>query len=122
MSKYSEIALRAVELVKNGNLDSPVDAWLDASFIYYPTSKSSREKGCPKSSFLGLCEEGRVVGIKSGAYTKSKLNKLYALKAISLLSSNGNLTEKELWAKISDKKYNQQMHVVLALYKAGHIQ
>ncbi|MEM5504916.1 hypothetical protein WNY81_08640 [Shewanella frigidimarina] len=121
MSKYSEIALHAVKLVHANVVTSPVNAWAEASMLFYPNNESSQKKSCPKSSFLGLCEEGRVKNINAGSYTKSKDNKAYALEALSLLRVNPNLSEKELWNNISSKKYNQQMHVVLALFKADLI-
>jgi hypothetical protein len=121
MSKYSEIVLHAVDLVHQKQVNNPVDAWSEAAMLFYPNKESSREKGCPKSSFLGLCEEGRIKNVKAGSYSKSKLNKSYALEAVSMLEINPNLSEKELWDKISTKQYNQQMHVVLALFKAGLI-
>ena len=37
-------------------------------------SKSSQEKGCPKSAFLGLCEEGFIKEISKGKYTSSVKN------------------------------------------------
>ncbi len=121
MSKYSEIALHAVDLVHQKRVSDPVDAWSEAAMLFYPNNKSLREKNCPKSSFLGLCEEGRIKNVKVGSYSKSKLNKSYALKALSMLEINPNLSEKELWENISTKQYNQQMHVVLALFKANLI-
>jgi len=121
MNKYSEIALHAVKLVHTDVEVSPVDAWAEAAILYYPDSKPSQKKSCPKSSFLGLCEDGRIEKIKAGSYTKSKDNKKYALEAVSLLKINPNLSEKDLWNNISSKKYNQQMHVVSALFKAGLI-
>ncbi|WDE07593.1 hypothetical protein SG34_012300 [Thalassomonas viridans] len=121
MSKYSDIAVHAVKSIQQGVTECPISAWTDAALLFYPTSKSSREKSCPKSAFLGLCEQGRIKWIKSGSYTKSKCNKRYALEALELLDSNPNFTAKELWERISSTRYNHQMHVVLALYKAGWI-
>ena len=119
MSKYADIATLAVELVQFRKVRSPVEAWQESAFKFYPNSESARNKGCPKSAFLGLCEEGKVKGIAAGSYTNSKDNKKYALEALELIKANPQLSETELWKSISSKAYNQQMHVVLALYKKG---
>lgn len=119
MSKYHEIALSAVEIIHKSAATNPVDAWKLAAEKYYPNSKEARKKGCPKSAFLGLCEEGYISGVPKGSYTKSIKNKQYALEARNLLLSNPHLKPNELWAKISSKSHNEQMNVVSALFHAG---
>jgi hypothetical protein len=87
--------------------------------------KALKKKGCPKNTFLGLCEEGIVKGIKRGVYLKnseSNLNKLYALTGVRLLSINPNLTRRELWIMVEEKlninkNHNSQMDVVIALWE-----
>jgi hypothetical protein len=90
----------------------------------FPT-KIAQEKGCPKNTFLGLCEIGFVKGIPKGNYTKSIKNKEYALKAAIILKQNTQTTfsPKELWDKLElgDKRSNSQMDVVLALWEHGLI-
>jgi hypothetical protein len=121
MSKYSQIALDSVvDLNKNQSLN-PVDAWNNNAKVMYPDSLDAQTKSCPKSAFLGLCEDGLVSGVKPGSYTASKLNKGYALAALSHLKSNPQLNEKELWSLVSEKKPNNQMAVVKALYSKGYI-
>lgn len=85
-------------------------------------SKSSIDKGCPRSTFIALCEYGLVIGIPQGSYSKRgiKENKIYSKKAIELLKEDSKLIELkpiELWGKITDKKYNSQMDVVMSLWK-----
>jgi hypothetical protein len=91
----------------------------------FPT-KSSQEKGCPKNTFLGLCEAGLVKGIPKGNYTKSIKNKEYALKAVTILKQNKEIkfSPKELWEKLElgNKRSNSQMDVVLALWEHGFIE
>ncbi len=82
-----------------------------------------RDKSCPKSTFLGLCEEGLVSGIPSGRYSRSKLNKEYALKAVGFLQACPSLASDppSLWAKVmagEAKVPNGQMEVVVALWEA----
>jgi hypothetical protein len=84
------------------------------------------EKGCPKNTFLSLCEEGLVKGIPKSNYTKSVKNKDYALRAVAILEQNKHTTflPKELWDKLElgDKRSNSQMDVVLALWENGLIE
>lgn len=124
MSKYGYLAIRAAKAARNGV--SPVQAWKDAAKEVFPDSASSREKGCPKSAFLGLAEEGLLRDILVGNYTRSKDNKRYALDAVSVIRANFNITHdaKELWQTVingEDKAHNYQMDVVLALWGNGDI-
>ena len=122
MNKYGKSALCAVKSIMEKRASSPVEAWGFAVKNYFPNSVSGQEKGCPKGAFLGLCENGNVKGVPKGNYTKSRLNKGYALQALPLLIQNPNQTEKELWEQISSKNYNHQMSVVLALFNEGFLE
>ena len=124
MGKYGQTAKIATELLINNQTNNPAKAWDIATIQVFPNSISSRKKGCPKNSFLGLCEDGYIVNIMEGNYTRSKKNKDYAIKAISLLSDNPMLTEKELWKLVinePDKKHNYQMDVVKTLWDNKYI-
>lgn len=118
MNKYSITALKAAQNYKE-SFDI-IRIYERATEEVFET-KSSREKSCPKNTFLGLCEEGLVKGVPKGNYTKSVKNKEYALKAVNVLKSNHNkiFTSKELWEQLElgDKKHNSQMDVVLALWE-----
>ena len=120
MNKYATTAIRAVKLVREENID-PNNAWKYAALEIFKESKSAREKGCPRGTFLGLCEEGKVDGINPGNYTKSVKNKSYALKALELIIQNPELSEnpKLLWDLVvnENKKSNSQMEIVCELYK-----
>ncbi len=119
MGKYGDTAIRAArEAAKTQN---PVDAWKSAAIVTFPNSPASREKGCPKSTFLGLCENGLIVGVESGNFTRSPKNKFYALKAVHLLRQDSGLVKdpKELWSRAVDganKVENSQMDVVISLW------
>ena len=116
MNKYAEVTLKATRMLETY---SPQEAWTMASQKVFPHSLASRNKGCPKSVFLGLCEEGLVRGATVGNYTRSKLNKQYALKALDLLQNNTDLSldVNALWKLIvPNKKSNSQMDVVIALW------
>ncbi|WP_428740882.1 DUF6979 family protein [Tenacibaculum sp.] len=119
-NKYGLVAREAVVIGKN-----PVVSWVESVSKNF-TSKNSKEKGCPKNAFLGLCEVGLIKGIKAGIYLKSKknnLNKKYAITAVEILKENPTFSKKELWNKVrkklalGEKKHNSQMDVVLALWE-----
>jgi hypothetical protein len=124
MGKYGQTAKIATELLIDNQTDDPVRAWDIATIQVFPNSISSRNKGCPKNSFLGFCEAGYIVNVMTGNYTSSKKNKNYAIKAISLLRDNSTLTKKELWKLVidePDKKHNSQMDVVKTLWDNKYI-
>ncbi|MCY4245019.1 MAG: hypothetical protein OXE47_06830, partial [Gammaproteobacteria bacterium] len=81
----------------------------------------------PRSAFLGLCEAGLVKGVPPGEYLKKsskKLNKGYAVKAVSKLIENPKLKDnspKELWELVISKAHDSQMDVVLALWEKQKI-
>lgn len=125
INTYNKYGLTALKSAKNYKESySLEEIWTRAAKEVFET-KSSQDKGCPKGTFLGLCEEGLVKGIPKGNYTKSEKNKSYALKAVGILKSNPNntFTPKELWDKLAlgDKRSNSQMDVVLALWENGLI-
>lgn len=116
MNNEALTALKSAQNYKGSN--SILEIWSRSAKEVFPNSKSSQEKGCPKATFLGLCEEGLVKGIPKGNYTKSVKNKEYALKAVEILKQNSQTTfsPKGLWEKLElgDKRSNSQMVVVLA--------
>jgi hypothetical protein len=126
MSKYGEVAVRAVRLVGQMRLE-PLAAWKRATAEIFPDSIDCQVKGCPKGAFLGLCEEGLVIGVRPGDYTTSKKNKSYAVKAVSVLRRTPGLADDRgsLWLAALDsaepKRHNGQMDVVVALWRAGLI-
>jgi hypothetical protein len=122
MNKYGLTAIKSVQNYRDSY--SIEELWSRAAKEVFET-KSSQEKGCPKNTFLALCEEGLVKGIPKGNYTKSEKNKSYALNTVAILKNNPNnsFTPKELWDKLElgDKRSNSQMDVVLALWENGLI-
>jgi hypothetical protein len=122
MNKYGLTALKSVQNFKDSY--SIIEIWSRYAKEVFDT-KSSQEKGCPKNTFLGLCEEGLVKGIPKGNYTKSVKNKEYAIRAVAILKQNKHttFTPKELWDKLElgNKRSNSQMDVVLALWEHGLI-
>jgi hypothetical protein len=126
MGKYGQVASKAANLLISKKLSNPSDAWDISAKQIFPNSESSRNKGYPRSTFLGLCEDGYIKSVEAGNYTRSKKNKAYALSALTLIEENLALlmNEKELWTLVvnhSDKKYNSQMDVVISLWIDGVI-
>ena len=127
MGKYGQAALKAVALVTGGKTADPADAWRQATIPLFGKGTEAQRKSCPRDAFLGCCEAGFVKGIKPGNYTRSTLNKLYAVTAAHILKINpslANLTEIDLWKKVlsqlrkaTSKTHNDQMHVVLTLFR-----
>lgn len=124
MGIYGEAAIRATRYVTSGAFPCPRTGW-DRAIFELSNSDSCRKKGCPRNAFLGLCEAGRVVGIKAGKYGAPghNLNGQYALNAHQTLKAKPNLSrnKKALWAKAAPPniKENQQMDVVTALWNNG---
>ena len=125
MGKYGDTAIKATNLITNAKVN-PIQAWEMASIEIFGKGTSSQEKGCPKCSFLGLCEEGLIKNIPKDSYTKSKKNKYYAVKAVKILKQSPELIDNQisLWEKIpgnKNKKYNSQLDVVVSLWKYNYL-
>ena len=124
MSKYEDVAKRAAETARTG-ID-PLQSWQSSALEVFPTQKSSRNKGCPKCVFLGLAGEGMIRGVPAGNYTQSIDNRQYALDAVNLLRARPELSNDPsgLWEEVMAgriKQHNEQMSVVVALWKNGDI-
>jgi hypothetical protein len=125
MRPYGNAAVRAVALIQRGECGTAPDGWKIAVKEQFPNSESSRAKSCPKSAFLGLCEDGFVNDVPPGRYTQSVENKAYAVKAAALLRTESRLAAEgpsALWKRVIGritKSHNHQMDVVLALHHAG---
>lgn len=127
MSGYEKVAVLAAEKAQRGI--EPRHAWKTSAHEIYPDDhqKPSREKVCPRCAFLGLAEDGLILGVPQGKYTASILNKQYAVAAVGLLQHNPDLASDPeiLWLLVMNgekKKHNEQMNVVTSLWNMGFIQ
>lgn len=124
MPVYAEIALKAMERVRNGEV--PSKAWADSAGEVCPNSTSCQKKGCPRNTFLALIQENLITGIQSAKQlTRSEKNKKYAVTAVELLRKENGLANDpvKLWKSVAGEgiHHNGQMHVVIALLNNGDI-
>lgn len=125
MGKYGRAAESAAELLSRKAVQ-PRDAWNTAVARIFPDSPSSRAKGCPRDSFLGLCSIGAIAGVQAGNYTRSVKNMSYVSRALRALRSNPALIENEdrLWEIATNgvkKVPNHQIEVLTALWRTRKI-
>jgi hypothetical protein len=121
MKKYNKYGLTAIKALEIYTVEESLrKSWFSAAVELFD-SESSQNKGCPRSTFLGLCEEGLIKNISKGNYeSNSTKNKTHAIDAVTYLKENKikSISTKELWSKlnINGKFHNSQMDVVLALW------
>lgn len=125
MSHYGDAAVHAARACQTQRVVDPLAAWEDAVQIHLPT-EAGRKKSCPKSAFLGLCGEGLVKGVPKGSYSRSELNREYAIRAVRFLAKQPALADRpqDLWEAMMGgvkKRPNSQMEVVTALWRGGLI-
>jgi len=121
MNDYGKAAIEAVKLYTNKESTSPWDARSEATARIFGPGTSSQKKGCPRDTFLGLCQTGQIKGIPSGSYTRSKKNKQYSLDAVAILKRNPALATNPiaLWKQVlqgDSKVHNHQMNLVISLW------
>lgn len=123
---YGRVAVQAVRDMQS-QAGTPAQAWIRAADRLI-ASASSRVKGCPRSTFISLCEAGYVKGVAAVAGAQLSTNGAYARTAIGLLKSPGvmpnEVTPAGLWRMVKEvapgaKHHNGQMAVVLGLAGAG---
>ena len=124
---FGTVANRAVELLKAGICEDPSAAWKYAA-CEIVSRPLMQKKSCPRAVFVGLCNEGLVIGVKDAPYKKKTHNLLYALEGIQVLKHRPELisSSSRLWkaviANIGVKTvHNQQMHVLIGLIQCGNI-
>ena len=126
MAKYGKAAEIAARLLANQHEVEPRSAWTRAVSQVFPDSPSSRDKGCPKDSFLALCTAGVVNGVPTGHYTRSVKNSSYMQRALAAIRLNPALLQDpaRLWQLATDDagiKANCQIEVLTTLWNAGLI-
>jgi hypothetical protein len=122
MLGYGDVAVGAVHRFASGAARNLRMAWAQEAEQTFGAG-SRAEKVCPRTAFLALCAEGVVKGVPAGDYVDTSLpNCEHALSALSLLREGAAQFEsgRALWQALGvSKAYNQQLDVVLALWRAG---
>lgn len=125
MPDYADVAVRAALKLQGGRLISAREAWDDAAVEVFPKSPSMQSKVCPRTTFLTLCASGAVKDFPAAGEVGDSKNASHARDCLALLARHpGYVTmpPRQLWSLVthaSGKAYNQQMHVILGLAKAG---
>lgn len=125
MGEFGNTAVKAARRLQDDKNLCPEKAW-NKAISEANLSRSSQEKGCPKSAFLGLCRKGLIV--KTGPYDKldESKNGDYAVIACEILIAKQNRplpTQKALWEKVfqnlnlSSISQNGQLDVVFSLWR-----
>ena len=122
-TQYEVTAVAAATLAARGV--HPAAAW-DVTAKQVCGSASTAEKRCPRSAFLGLASIGALSGVPPGEYCAPGKNAQYVQTALTLLLANQSLANqpRELWRLVlqgEEKRYNQQMHVLSALWRASKL-
>ncbi len=122
MCQYGKAAVKAVEFRNDG--ERLQSAW-EKAISEYTTSELSRDKGCPRNAFLGLCEEGMIKGVDPGDYGAGEKSKGFAIRAVQILREEPTLSLNmtKLWKKVMEnlgedtsKSQASRMGVVTALW------
>jgi len=125
MAKYGDTAVKTAEILAANNGEHPRDIWNLVASEIFGAGTYGQKKDCPRNAFLGLCQEGMIKGVNRGKYTSAMLNSKYAVKAVEILREKPELVDdyKVLWLESvgEQKAYNQQMDVVISLWKNGYI-
>jgi hypothetical protein len=121
MGIYGKTAIDAVKLMRQKIKYTSIEAWKKA-IVFNTTSEESRKKGCSRAAFIGLCEEGYILGIPASNTKTISKNSKYATEAAKYLIENtpNKITINELWQKIEEPKplnENGQMQIVIALWQ-----
>ncbi|MBK5071772.1 hypothetical protein I2492_01910 [Budviciaceae bacterium CWB-B4] len=113
----------AVEVVKNYSDGQDLHIEWSNQVSKFTSSKSSIEKSCPKCTFLGLCEEGLVVGIPKRKYLDlGNKNKNHAIMLYRIFKKKSELSSCELHKlyvieRGASLTNNGQADILVSLYK-----
>ena len=123
VEQYGRVAVEATRLLIADTTLTAAAAW-DAAASRITTSQASRDKGCPRGAFLGLCEAGLLQGVCPSGGDGGGLNGQYAVRAAKALRINPGLQydRMELWHQSCldrRKAHNGQMDVVVGLSQSG---
>jgi hypothetical protein len=118
---FGRTAVKAVGYARRPEYE-PMDAWNKAAAEEIG-NENTRDKICPRSAFLCLCEAGLVDGV---SIRKAGERKQYARIAVDRLRSDpqlSGLSPNALWTRTigEHRSHQSEMNVVLALWNQGFI-
>jgi hypothetical protein len=128
MGKFGEVAVKATCLLISKEVSDPPEAWDSAARTLLSYSTSMMRKHCPRSAYLGLCEEGLVKGARKEHWTDSVDNKRYAVDAVRYLRKSPSWIDKPktcLWREVTQPRtirHNDQIDVVFGLWEKDLIE
>ncbi|MCH2100425.1 MAG: hypothetical protein MK209_00665 [Planctomycetes bacterium] len=101
----------------------PEDAWAVMAAELYAGIPALQERGCGRSTFLGLCVAGVVRGVEVSDCLGAKKDQAYALRALKILNEDPTLAHNQdmLWRLVTEGRvirHNGQMDVVCTLFRA----
>lgn len=117
-NQFARVAKLAYQFIIINNLPY-AEAWNRAAGKEIENT-SSRIKGCPKETFIGLCESGILKKIPKTEISESR-NYQYALFAISEWKKNKMISCADMWRKVYNhfglaKNHQGQLDVVEGLW------
>ena len=119
-TQYSKVATQAYLYALDKKM-KPFDAWRKAAEEII-TMQTTRDKGCPCATFIGLCESGDLVSIDKTIQNGSH-NYLYAKFAVKEWKKDNAISKAAMWSKIREQfpdgaaNHQGQLDVVNGIWK-----
>lgn len=100
LNQYSYVAYDAYNYIIEKRME-PADAW-DLAAEAIIKSESGRKKGCPRVTFIGLCNGGHLKNLSKADDINSK-NYEYARYSIEVWKANPDMSRDDMWKKVQEK-------------------
>jgi hypothetical protein len=118
-NQYARVAKLAYQLIVKNKLTAK-EAWNKAAEEEID-NLSSRVKNCPRETFIGLCDSGKLKNISKKKISESR-NYDYAVFAISEWKKDEFILKNDLWKKIYShfgfaKNHQGQLDVLEGLWE-----
>lgn len=119
-TQYFRVARQAYWYVINESTP-PIDGWQKAAREII-TSNSTKDKACPRATFIGLCESGDLKSVAGIKQSKSH-NYQYAKFAIQAWKKDNTISKMSMWNMIRQHfpdgaiNHQGQLDVVIGLWQ-----
>lgn len=124
---YGNTAVEAFLTLKKDKNTTPENAW-DTAVKKFTSSTDSIKKGCPKTTFLAVCDLGKLnLSIPKTIIKQTKNYHYTEIMLKYILENNGKIeSKKELWNEVKNiekkaLKSNSQDAVIFSLLKNGYL-